>query len=230
MDVEQNNQRNMSQQLLVKTSKLAIWSFVLAILSFFTFMITAIPAIVCGIIGIKRINLNQEILKGKKFAVAGIVISLLGLFIFIGLMLPANGAIREGTRVVICKAHLTGLGSGISAYLKENNNIYPPAENWTNSLKEYADAKLFKCPLVNNKEEQTSYAYNIYLAGENASDVPVNTVLLFETTRADNHAGGPELLSIKKHYCDGEGCNVLFTDGQVKFVKKEDLKNLRWKP
>jgi len=43
-----------------------------------------------------------------------------------------------------------------------------------------------------------------------------------------NQVGGPEILTTE--YYDGKGCVVLFADGTVNFVKKEDLDTLRWEP
>jgi len=58
-----------------KTSKLAIWSFVLGILSLWC-GVTAIPALVFGIVGLVNINQSKGQLKGAGFAIAGIIMSL----------------------------------------------------------------------------------------------------------------------------------------------------------
>lgn len=57
-------------------SKAAVVSFVLAILSFFTFLITAIPAIIFGCIALRQIRRSPDRLKGKRLAIACIVISI----------------------------------------------------------------------------------------------------------------------------------------------------------
>ena len=41
-----------------------------------------------------------------------------------------------------------------------------------------------------------------------------------------NQVGGPELLTTEHH--KGEGCTILFGDGHVKFIKAEELKDLKW--
>jgi prepilin-type processing-associated H-X9-DG protein len=51
--------------------------------------------------------------------------------------------------------------------------------------------------------------------------------LLFETKAGFNQVGGPELLTTDNH--NGKGCNVLFADNTVEFVKTEELANLKWK-
>jgi prepilin-type processing-associated H-X9-DG protein len=57
---------------------------------------------------------------------------------------------------------------------------------------------------------------------------PPDMVLLFDTHPGWNQSGGPELLTTDNH--KGDGCNVLFVDGHVDFVKTEDLNKLRWTP
>ncbi len=59
---------------------------------------------------------------------------------------------------------------------------------------------------------------------------PGDMVLLFETKRGWNQFGGPEILSDENHLDkDRKGCNVLFNDGNVKFIKPKNLKKLKWK-
>jgi hypothetical protein len=57
-----------------KTSGLAITSLVLAILSPFTCLLTAIPAIILGIVGLVKISKSGGQLKGSGFAIAGIAL------------------------------------------------------------------------------------------------------------------------------------------------------------
>jgi prepilin-type processing-associated H-X9-DG protein len=51
-------------------------------------------------------------------------------------------------------------------------------------------------------------------------------VLLFESRPGWNQSGGPELLTTENHH--GKGCNVLFVDGSVRFIKSEELVGLKW--
>jgi hypothetical protein len=45
-----------------------------------------------------------------------------------------------------------------------------------------------------------------------------------------NQVGGSEILEIKKHHKTDniDGCNVLFVSGVAKFIKPEEVKNLKW--
>ncbi len=41
-----------------------------------------------------------------------------------------------------------------------------------------------------------------------------------------NQAGGPEMLTAENH--KGDGANILFADGSVRWIPKEDFNNLNW--
>lgn len=58
-----------------EASKAARLSFVLAILSFFTFLLTAIPAIIFACIALRRIKRSIDRLKGRRLAIAGIIVA-----------------------------------------------------------------------------------------------------------------------------------------------------------
>ena len=64
---------------------------------------------------------------------------------------------------------------------------------------------------------------NVEKLGVNA---PPDMVLLFDDGPGWNQCGGPELITAENH--KGDGCNVLFVDGHVEFVKTEDISKLKW--
>jgi len=77
-----------------KTSGLAIASLVLGILSFFTCFITAIPAIILGIVGLLKINRSAGQLKGTGLAVAGMALPVVAVPIMAmmaAILMPALG-------------------------------------------------------------------------------------------------------------------------------------------
>ena len=73
-----------SQHVLVsaRTSRLAILSLVLGILSLFFFVLAGIPAIIVGIISLLKIKRSGGALKGKYFALAGMNVSILFMCVF----------------------------------------------------------------------------------------------------------------------------------------------------
>ncbi|MGA2915375.1 MAG: DUF4190 domain-containing protein [Sedimentisphaerales bacterium] len=216
----------------VKTSALAIWSFVLAMIGLFTFMITALPALICGIVGLVKISNSRGKLKGTGFAIAGIAIpTIVSIFILpmlLAILMPALAKVRALSQRIICGTNLSVISKAVISYADDHNDMYPLADNWCDVLiKDYNVApKQFCCPSSDAKEGQSSYAININVAGKRASEVPPDTVLLFETKAGVNPAGGPEILSTDNH--QGDGCNILFADGHVKYLRKEELSTLRW--
>ena len=80
---------------------------------------------------------------------------------------------------------------------------------------------MFPFPIPRNK--RSYYAVNPLC--ELSS--PDETVLLFEIAGGWNRAGGPELLSDQNH--EGDGCNVVFNDGSVQFVRRKHFAGLGWR-
>lgn len=218
----------------IKTSALAIWSFVLALIGLFTLMITALPALICGIISLVKISNSKGQLKGTGLAVTGIALSSIGaiilplLVMMLAILMPALAKVRVLAQTTMCATNLSGLGKAIVVYTEDYNGTYPPADSWCDELIKNCDVspEQFRCPGSDATEGNASYAFNINLSGKKTSEIPPDVVLLFETTPAVNPAGGPEILSTDNHQRDG--CNVLFADGHVKFIKSEELDDLRW--
>ena len=76
-------------------------------------------------------------------------------------------------------------------------------------------------------EGPCDYAMNENVA-EIGTSAPPDMVLLFETHPGWNQVGGAEILTTENH--QEEGCNLLFVDGHVEFVRIQELHRLRWKP
>lgn len=78
-----------------KTSPHAIWSLVLGILSLFCLWILgSIPAIILGVIAIKKQNQSPDSIKGKGLAIAGIITGGVGIITgaFVALLVAASAA------------------------------------------------------------------------------------------------------------------------------------------
>ena len=54
---------------------------------------------------------------------------------------------------------------------------------------------------------------------------PNDVVLLFESKECWNSFGGREMLAPER---GREGCNILFNDGRVEFVKPKEIEILNW--
>jgi prepilin-type processing-associated H-X9-DG protein len=126
--------------------------------------------------------------------------------------------------------NLTWLGAALEQYSQAHDGSLPDALIWFDVLKdvEPTTSLYFATGPHLDPNEGSSYALNRNLTGFRFTDIPKNTVLLFETNFASNPAGGPELISTEHHA--GKGCVVLFADLHVEFVQAEDFNDLRWKP
>jgi hypothetical protein len=67
------------RQVAAPTVQLAIWSLVLAVLSFFCGWLTAIPAVICGHVASSKIRKSGGALGGKGIAIAGLIIGYIGI-------------------------------------------------------------------------------------------------------------------------------------------------------
>ena len=214
-----------------KTSGLAIASFVLGILSFCTLCLTALPAIILGIVALVKIGGSGGRLKGNGFAIAGIVVPVVaGVFVLpvlLGITLPALARARQVAFRMVCGTNMSSIGKAMIIYANDYDDKFPTSSKWCDLLVEHAEVDKMTFQCRGAAEGPCNYAMNENAAALGNS-VPPNMVLLFETHPGWNQAGGAEILTTDNHQDDG--CNVLFVDGHAEFVKKNALNNLRWKP
>ncbi len=219
-----------------RVSTLAITSLVLGILSFCTFFLTAPIAVILGIVSLIMISRSGGRLTGRGFAIAGIAVPVVALpfaAIMMGIMIPAFVKFNVLVKRETCAANMAAVGQAMSAYANDYDGKFPTSSEWCDLLIEYADADEYKFRCVGGlgyggietSRRICSYAMNenVEERGENS---PHDMVLLFETDSGWNQSGGPEILTTGNH--EDEGCNILFVDGSVEFVKTADLDNLTW--
>jgi prepilin-type processing-associated H-X9-DG protein len=221
---------NVSQPPLAnaKTSGLAIAALVLGILS--PTCITILPAIILGIIAFVQISKSAGRLKGTGLAIAGLVapvVLLPFISILMAILMPALFNARQFAFRAVCGTNLNGIGIAMNLYANENNGKFPTPAKWcdilSNDPKLGIIPKMFICKGA--EQGPCDYAMNKNL--ENLGrNTPADMVLLFDSTPGWNQSGGPEMLSTENHL--GRGCNILFADGHVEWVKKENLHTLRW--
>ncbi|MBN1508162.1 MAG: DUF4190 domain-containing protein [Sedimentisphaerales bacterium] len=213
---------------VARVSGWATATLVLGILSAFTCMLTALPAIVAGIVAMVKIGNSNGRLKGLGMAIAGMILpfALLPVMaIGMGIVMPALTRTRHLAFRPTCAANLQGLGKAMLIYANDYDDRFPTTSEWCDLLTQYAEVapQAFQCK--GGGEGRCHYAMNKALEGLGI-DAPPDMVLLFETTPGWNQTGGAEILTVDNH--QGDGCNVLFVDGHVAFVKPEGLPNLRW--
>jgi len=152
---------------------------------------------------------------------------LIGVFVVLVVLLVifAPGPIpQERAYNIICKTNLHYLRAALYLYADEQGNVYPTPEKWCDLLVDkFGDFndKHFRCP--GGEGGRCDYAMNPHVDPFSAPDV----VLLFESTSGWNQFGGLEILTLENH--NGKGCNILFNDLHVEFVRPEKIEKLRWK-
>jgi len=208
----------------VKTSGVAKAALVLGILGIFTGGLTILPALICGIVALVKISKSGGMLRGKGMAITGIVLPLL-LPLFLAIMLPALGKVRRIAQQVVCATNLKHIGAAMQKYQEENDGELPMGAEWCDLL--VADSNLkkdvFRCRRA--VEGPSTYAMNEGALRANG-ELPDDMVVVFESGPSWNQVEGLEDVNLENHY--EEGCNVLFADGHVEFVKVEDVNDLLW--
>lgn len=103
----------------------AIASFVLGACFFFA-CLSGVPAIVLGRQALRDINRSGGRLRGKKLAVAGIVLGVFGCLVTIALLMPARRSAREAARRAWCASNLKQIALAVHNY-HASNECLPPA-------------------------------------------------------------------------------------------------------
>ncbi|MHC4656334.1 MAG: DUF4190 domain-containing protein [Planctomycetota bacterium] len=133
-----------SESVNVKTSRLAIASFVLAIFSplafflaamlgirtlVFSCILTAMLALILGIVSLAQIGLSAGKVVGKAFISIGIAI----LAVFFSLMFLQTVLPRTGGRAfrMVCGSNLSGIGRAMLIYANDYDNQFPRAGSLT---------------------------------------------------------------------------------------------------
>ncbi|GAH34158.1 unnamed protein product, partial [marine sediment metagenome] len=206
-----------------KTSKLAIVSlifispFVLRsvvrlfrplfyVPSFLMLPLVLVSIVMAGI-ALYQIKKSNGRLKGKMLVV---VVTVGIIFSFVVAFFGSAGPVPYLFR---CEGNLRSLKRFLYIYSYDNEDRYPRAEKWRTG-------------------ERCSYAINPNCEPNSPPDM----VLLFETKGGWNQHGGTEIVSTENHPYERDsfwgykitGCNILFNDGHVEFVRLEQIGDLKW--
>ena len=155
-------------------------------------------------------------------AIGKIATAAIAFLLIIVILWPGLIHLREYRRRIRCGENIEWLGKAMLIYACGHDDKYPTPDKWCDLLTKYAEVtkKEFLCPSAG--EGRCHYAIN-----PNVSPFSnPRLVMLFETKGGWNQFGGPELLTTENH--KGQGCNVLFNDLHVRFMKKEQLSELKW--
>jgi len=219
----------------VKTSRAAIASLVLGILSFvscgLTALITSPLGLILGLVAINKIKKSDGRLGGQGYALAGAIVSGITLLLipfFAGLLLPALSAAKQKAQTIACVNNVKQLALAIHMYASDNHGRFPTATNWCDAIFDHAGTdKVFQCPAADSKK-RCHYAFNAKLSGIEAERADPDTVIIFESDAGWNASGGPELAPPKARH--RQRFVVAFADGSVRQVSETELKQLHWEP
>lgn len=111
-------------QPALKNSKAAIWSLILGILSMgCLWLLGSIPAIILGVIGLKKTSGEPPEATGKGLAIAGMVTGSIGIIsgiftlgIIAAIALPATTGIQQEARSAVIQNEMKALAIAIQSY------------------------------------------------------------------------------------------------------------------
>jgi len=194
-----------------------------ALAGFWIYILSLPVGLITGIIADSRIHKSKGLLTGRVFSISG---TILALIFIVQILIPPRNPRREYAYRIICGANLRALGMAMHKYAIDYENKYPTVDKWCDLLLQYAGIteEKFICREAFKKGNQKPCHYAINPNCEPNS--PDDIVLLFETKGGWNQFGGPKILTTENH--KGKGCNVLFNDGHVEFIKTERLVELKW--
>lgn len=221
-----------------KTSPMAIWSLILGILGWFI-CVTVIPGVILGILGLKQVKEKPREFTGSGLAIAGIVVSAVGVFVFAVVMMlaailfPVFFRARSTAQTAICQRNVGQLCRAVMMYSSDFDGKYPPAAGWCDAVKPYAtsitkNADVYRCPAVPDKE--CGYGFNGALGGISEADIDnaAETVLIFESDYGWNANGGRDAMITKSRH-NGR-FNTGYADTHVAGVYDSELSQLVWSP
>ncbi len=199
--------------------------------SFFLSLVCPVGLLI-GVVVLEWKSRSREKFKDSTFAIFGLVLTVfLSVFWWMETCGPVSTALR-----MACGSNLSRLGKAMLIYANDNRGHYPEPNQWCDLIlkHEQVDMERFYCPGVKfrwkrqvlpwpvPKNERCYYAMNPNCEPNSPPDV----VLLFETKGGRNQFGGQEILTLENHR--GDGCNILFDDGHVEFVRAKRIGELKW--
>jgi hypothetical protein len=195
----------------------------LCYLGFLILLFSPLIGLGLGIFADWKIYKSKGMLRGRMFSILGTGLAII--VIIIGLMHTTPPGMAYRAYKYVCASNLAALGKSMQAYSDQYGQKYPTKDMWCDLLAEHIDVnETFICrgALKTGDKGPCHYALNPNCAPNSPNDV----VLLFETKGGWNQYGGSELLTIEHH--EKDGCNILFNDDRVRFIKTEQLSELKW--
>lgn len=209
---------------------LAIASLVLAIIGFLScpgIVLFGPISLILGIIALSQIKGSAQNPRGYGLAVAGIVISAVGLFFvpfMAAILFPVFSKARQKAQQASCMSNIKQINLSMLMYSQDHDGKLPALNKWN----DFADSpRTLICPSADSRE-LPSYAMNAKVDGISLNSIktPDEFVLIFDSEPGRNRFGGPELLPLKPRHSGGD--NFGFADGHAKFVPNLSGRYTKW--
>jgi hypothetical protein len=168
-----------------KISGLAIASFVLGILSIL--ILTAIPAIILGIISLVKIRKSAGQLKGNVFAILGIALPMVWLLLMLTPLISGLLNVKRYSLDVKQKAQLNSISVAIELF-NSDIDMYPPSDALDRTGQPYCGAMKFAEAIMGQDLKGFHYESIFRSDGMNASGKEK-----IYTTESDTDRKGPYL-------------------------------------
>jgi hypothetical protein len=110
-----------------RISGMAITALVLGILAVPTCFLTGIPAIILGILSLRKINRQPNLIAGAGFAIAGISTGAASFAttLLVAILMPSLSPSHALSNRSYCAANLRGIAQSMMIYAQDNSDAYP---------------------------------------------------------------------------------------------------------
>lgn len=191
-------------------------------------LLAGIPALIAGMIAMKRAKVTPEKYAGRGLAIAGLVLGCLSLTYPV--LLPAFSGAKQKAASINCIVSLRRLAEATIQCANDREGRLPAAESWCDMLQSYVgSADIFHCAR-GRADQRSHYALNASLSGLDIKRVknPEQVVLFFEIDGGWNVSGGRAAMLAHPRHRDAYG--IAFLDGHSGMVRASRLDQLRWNP
>ncbi len=214
-------------------SSLAVTGFVLSLFGLLASFLATIPALILGILGLKKISQEKMKYRGKGFAVASIVIAIVTTPIMPAFLVPELMHARARARDAAAMSNLRSITTAAVAYEIDQGTL-PPPHDWVNALREGHLPDIDR--YLRWPGEQASdrvWAMNRHLSGLSLQNISnANwTVMFFEVHPGSPLSGGRELLPVQPRAAARTGYMVAFANGTIRCISARFQKDrIIWDP
>lgn len=151
------------------------------------------------------------------------------LFLWVVVWIPAHKKVKDISKQVICRNHLSVLSDAVRIYAHDHKGMYPTRDRWGDlilagpgGLAENA----LHCPM--DSGGIFSYAMNEAVYECEPNQIPAGMVVLFEADLGRNGIGGRHDAILRHKQGGRAGCHVGFADGHTEFVTEDRVADLLW--